>query len=103
MFVPYDQGRELFEAYECPDKKWMDLSGGHNARRSDQWIRLGIEFILERSGISYPPNMRIFRNTEVHQDDHFSSFETMIQNLKDIDEAEMKAEAAATGNDDDDQ
>lgn len=99
MFVPYDQGRELFDAYECPDKHWMDLLGGHNARRSDQWIRKCIEFVLERSGISYEENMTILRTTEIHEDDHFSSFETMIQNLKDIDEAEIKA--AAASNDDD--
>ena len=91
-FVPYSQGRALYEAYECPDKHWYELRGDHNARRGDKWLSTAFNFIYERCGMDYDPKTPILRVTEAMDGDHFGSFDSMIRNLRDVQQEQIAAE-----------
>ena len=96
-FVPYDQGRELFEAYNCPDKIWYELDGDHNAKRGDKWLRTAIGFVFDREGLDWDPHMPILRVQEIQDDAHFNSFDAMIRNLRDVGQDQLAAEVAGSG------
>jgi len=91
-FVFISQGRSVFEAWECPDKEFVELPGNHHSRRKDKWMRKGIEFILKRSAVPFKPHKKIQRTMEIQDPAHFSSFEMMIRGMRDMPQDEMRAD-----------
>ena len=79
QFIPYSQCRRLYEHYANKSKFIMNLSGGHNSRRDDDWIRLGVSFILDQLHITVP-NIEICscRSLQEATVFHFSDFKDMV-------------------------
>ena len=51
QFIPFEHCRKLFDASCNPMKYMMVLNGGHNSRREESWLRLGVSFALNMFGI----------------------------------------------------
>jgi pimeloyl-ACP methyl ester carboxylesterase len=52
-FVPYKHGVQIFQAYACPDKEMVTLTGGHNGQRDPGWIMKCLRFILRVFGLKF--------------------------------------------------
>jgi pimeloyl-ACP methyl ester carboxylesterase len=79
-FVPFPQGRELFEKYDYGDKLFFAIDGGtHNSRRPESWVRLGVCFALQRMGIRADDNTPICTARRLQGGDfHFVSFAALL-------------------------
>jgi hypothetical protein len=78
-FIPIAQGEAVFMAYSSADKKFRLLDGGHNGRRSLEWIGEGCLFALRILGANverYDP-VRFVGMADA--DAHFQSSEDLIQ------------------------
>jgi fermentation-respiration switch protein FrsA (DUF1100 family) len=79
-FVPFAQGRQLFEKYAYGDKLFFTIEDGtHNSRRPASWLRLCICFALQRMGIPADDNTEICDTRRLQGGDfHFSSFAALM-------------------------
>ena len=50
-FIPLEQGQRVFKAYQCPDKQFFILHGGHNGKRNTDWIEKCSKFCFRVLGI----------------------------------------------------
>ncbi|KAK8893776.1 hypothetical protein M9Y10_022205 [Tritrichomonas musculus] len=80
QFIPYSQCTRLFQHYASKSKFIMNLEGGHNSRRDDDWIRLGVSFILDQLHIKVPKiEICACRNPQDATVFHFSDFKDMVE------------------------
>lgn len=79
-FVPYFHVMELFDACPCnpDDKILLPLTGGHNARRPNEYTQFCIKFILDRFGIEHDEIRVSYAREMIQSDFHYSSFNDMI-------------------------
>lgn len=78
-FVPFEQGKTLFEAYSNPEKQLIVVKGGHNGRRGDDWLSPAMQFAFRWFGLrvrNFLPN-RCGLDSAIEQ--HFSSFEELVK------------------------
>lgn len=77
QFVPFEQGKMVFDEYRG-NKKMMELTGGHNSARSHEWLLLCIETILAEFGIEHG-KLQISTTRNLRANDfHFSSYEELL-------------------------
>jgi pimeloyl-ACP methyl ester carboxylesterase len=79
-FVPFPQGRTLFEKYAHGDKLFYTIEDGtHNSRRPEVWLRLAICFALQRMGIPADDRIEVCEARRLQGGDfHFTSFAAML-------------------------
>ncbi|OHS95931.1 Clan SC, family S9, unassigned serine peptidase [Tritrichomonas foetus] len=76
-FIPFEQGKLLYDSYLCPDKIFIPLNKGHNGRRPKSWLQLCIQFILDKFNI-YIDMVEIgTSNLKESSSIHFESFNEM--------------------------
>ena len=81
-FVPFRQGEKIFRVYNCEDKQFMELKGGHNGCRSTRWSKLCYRFVFEKLGVdSENINVRALVGIE-NNSAHFSSANSMLKNKR---------------------
>ena len=79
--VPFEQGKAVFDAYACPDKKQFVFTGKHNGVRSDDWIKEGVTFSLRVLGLSIE-NITISDSRRLQRNElHFGSFDEMMAEI----------------------
>ncbi|KAH0786285.1 Clan SC, family S9, unassigned serine peptidase [Histomonas meleagridis] len=81
-FIPFQHAIELYTACKSDEKFIMPLTKGHNGTRAKSWIRLCIQFTLDKLGIpcTQLPEVKYLR---LHSSDfHFSSFNDMFKSKK---------------------
>ena len=82
QFVPFRHMRRLYDASKNPEKFLMVLSGGHNDRREEQWLRLGVSFGLERFNIVVK-DLQISEARALQAKIlHFDSFVALVDNTR---------------------
>ena len=79
-FIPYSQCEKLYNHYGNKKKYLMKLPGGHNSKRNEHWLRLGIAFTLDQFNITVDdliikPCSRLQESTTFH----FSDFLHMVE------------------------
>jgi pimeloyl-ACP methyl ester carboxylesterase len=88
QFIPFEQCRRLYEHYQSDRKYIMILPGGHNSRRTSDWLHLGVTFCFEQFGLSIP-DPEIFSGRTLHTADaHFENFQEMIAHSQLPDDSE---------------
>ena len=53
-FIPLEQGQRVFKAYNGTKKEFVILHGGHNGKRSHDWIEKCCKFCFKNLGVSAP-------------------------------------------------
>lgn len=77
-FVPFKQGKELFDSYSNPNKFMIELENGHNGVRPMEYLTKCFTFILNHFGIEVP-NYRANRFFGFEAcDEHFKNFQDMV-------------------------
>lgn len=79
QFVPFSLGNAVFEAYACDEKEMIRLPGGHNSKRTESWIRAGVEFCLKTLGIKYDKDSLPFYPQRRLETFHYESFNLLVQ------------------------
>lgn len=78
QFIPMEQCRQLFDSVQTRNKFFMTLPGGHNSRREEDWIRLGVSFTLERFNIQVD-DLQISECRKLQESTfHFESFSALV-------------------------
>jgi pimeloyl-ACP methyl ester carboxylesterase len=83
-FVPFPQGRKLFEQYSHGDKLFYTIENGtHNSRRPLAWLRLAVCFALQKMGIPANDRTEICEARRLQGGDfHFTSFAAMLDSTE---------------------
>ena len=83
-FVPFEQGKKLYDSMKNNDKLFKQLPGGHNSRRDYKWIQYGVAFILNHFGYSVDPDELDVCECRSLQEgtEQFASFSSMVANQK---------------------
>ena len=83
-FVPYEQGKKLFDSMKNDDKLFKTLPGGHNSRRDYKWIQYGVAFILNHFGYNVDADELDVCECRSLQEgtEQFASFSSMVANQK---------------------
>ena len=96
-FVPYEEGKLLFDSLKNDDKRWKELPGGHNSHRDYRWIQYGVAFILNHFGfVENEEDLDVCECRKLQEGtEQFESFSALIQSQKPPveDEPEKKEEA----------
>jgi pimeloyl-ACP methyl ester carboxylesterase len=89
-FVPFAQGRLLFEKYSYGDKLFFTFeSGTHNSRRPRSWIRLCVCFALQKMGVPADDHTVICEARMLQGGDfHFTSLAALANQQPETGEAE---------------
>lgn len=77
-FVPYEQGEQLFKAYNSTDKTFYEVKNGHNGRRERVWMEAACKFALRQLGID--DRIYVFSHFYgLHSSSHhFKSFDQLL-------------------------
>lgn len=90
QFIPLKQCRELYQHYPSKNKDIVVLSGGHNSKRTENWIRTCVEFILKVFDINVK-NPKISKCRKLQESVfHFSSFNSMMDHKESPNKKEGK-------------
>lgn len=82
QFVPFSHLRRLYDASLNPEKFLMVLEGGHNDKRDENWLRLGVSFALERFNIKVK-DLQISEARMLQEKImHFDSFVSLCDNTR---------------------
>ena len=77
-FIPFEQCQRLYIHYQSCNKKIIELEGGHNGKRSEDWIRSGVCFVFLNFGLMIKnPSISTCRRLQ-EKVSHFSSFSQMV-------------------------
>ncbi|OHS98100.1 Clan SC, family S9, unassigned serine peptidase [Tritrichomonas foetus] len=88
-FIPYSQGENVYHKYSNDEVTLVQLSHGHNGKRSTKWYKTCFSFIFEKLNIAqYDLQIRHFKGIHMY-DDHFASAMDMINNER-VGISEMK-------------
>ena len=79
QFIPFEQCQRLYGHYQTREKYIMALDGGHNSKRSDEWIRFGVCFIFENFGLNIQNTVISSCRRLQEKIFHFSSFSAMME------------------------
>lgn len=78
-FIPFEQGKQLFNRYAGKNKFFVTLTGGHNGKRPDDFLKFCITFLLKNIGIDCPnPPINPYCNMW-NGNSHFASFQAMFK------------------------
>jgi hypothetical protein len=90
QFVPFPHVQKLFHASINPLKFLMALTGSHNSRRDEGWIRLGVSFTLDCFHITVK-NLQIWESHMLQERmAHFDSFDAMIAGVREVDDISIE-------------
>ena len=81
-FVPFRQGEKIFREYVCEDKRFIELTGGHNGYRSAKWHEICYKFVFEKLGVD-TENVHSRRLVGIEKvQSHFESARSMIESKR---------------------
>ncbi|EAY01627.1 hypothetical protein TVAG_292600 [Trichomonas vaginalis G3] len=93
-FVPFAQGQAVFEAYNGSKKEFVILTGGHNGRRTNEWISRACRLCLRVFGMNPSQyKYKLFTGFDSSENDpHYKSFMDMINSQKAPNQEETPAQ-----------
>jgi pimeloyl-ACP methyl ester carboxylesterase len=81
-YVAFQMGEKLFQSYSQADKKFVELTGGHNGSRSGEWHRTCYQFIFEKFGLDFRRFERSAHFSGENTQAHFASLAGMVANMR---------------------
>ncbi|KAH0795265.1 Clan SC, family S9, unassigned serine peptidase [Histomonas meleagridis] len=76
--VPFEQGKQVFDAYSNPDKIFVKVSHGHNGRRGSAWISRALGFILDKFGIQHTDKLYVETSCHLKPVQHFKDIRDLM-------------------------
>ncbi|KAH0789663.1 Clan SC, family S9, unassigned serine peptidase [Histomonas meleagridis] len=76
-FIPFAQGKLVYNSYSNKDKQFVEFSGGHNGARPSKWYNTCFNFIFRVLNIKVN-NFKRSKFNGLKEISHFTSYQEMI-------------------------